>query len=86
MKTVVIVQARYSSTRFPGKILYKIGNKTLLEILLLRLKKSKLIDKIVVACSDNKKDSDIINICVKKKILRNNKFAVHSFVLSVCRQ
>ena len=60
MKTVVIIQARYSSTRFPGKILYKIGEKTLLEILLLRLKKSKLIDKIIVACSDNKKDSDII--------------------------
>ena len=67
MKTVVIIQARYSSTRFPGKILYKIGEKTLLEILLLRLKKSKLIDKIIVACSDNKKDNDIINICVKNK-------------------
>jgi glutamate-1-semialdehyde 2,1-aminomutase len=68
MKTIAIIQARYSSTRLPGKILNKIGNKTILEILFLRVKKSKLLDKIVVACSTNKKDQKIIDICRKNNI------------------
>ena len=56
-KIICIVQARYSSSRFPGKILKKINKKsTCLEFLINRLKKSKLISKIVVACSDNKND------------------------------
>ena len=37
----VIIQARYNSTRFPGKILKKINNLTLLEILIKRLLRSK---------------------------------------------
>ena len=54
----VIIQARYSSKRFEGKILKKIENKTILEILIKRLKKSK-IDNIIVACSNNIKDKKI---------------------------
>ena len=37
----VIIQARFNSTRFPGKVLSQIKNKTLLEILIKRLKQSK---------------------------------------------
>ena len=59
----VIIQARYSSKRFEGKILKKIENKTILEILIKRLKKSKKIDNIIVACSNNIKDKKIINLC-----------------------
>ena len=58
----VIIQARYSSKRFEGKILKKIENKTILEILIKRLKKSKKIDNIIVACSNNIKDKKIINL------------------------
>ena len=39
----VIIQARWSSSRLPGKVLKKIENKSLLEILIKRLKKSKKI-------------------------------------------
>jgi len=68
-KIICIVQARYSSTRFPGKILKKINNKlTVLEFLVNRLKESKLLSKIVVACSENEKDKKIIDLCKKKKI------------------
>ena len=35
----IIIQARYNSTRFPGKILTKINGKFLLEILIERLLK-----------------------------------------------
>ena len=65
---VAIIQARYKSSRFEGKILKKIGEKTILEILILRLKKSKLIDKIVVATSNEKIDIKIVKICQKNKI------------------
>ena len=67
-KIICIIQARYSSTRFPGKILKKINNtSTCLEFLITRLKKSKLISKIVIACSNNKMDKKIIDICKKMK-------------------
>ena len=68
-KIICIVQARYSSSRFPGKILKKINKKsTCLEFLINRLKKSKLISKIVVACSDNKNDIKILKICKSRNI------------------
>ena len=48
-KTIIIVQARLTSTRFPKKILKKIGNDTLIEILLKRLSLCKSVDQIVLA-------------------------------------
>ena len=61
-KTVLIVQARLTSIRFPNKILKKIGSQTLLEILLKRLKQSKLVDQIVLAIPSNKKNKIITKI------------------------
>ena len=58
---LVIIQARYDSTRFPGKILKKINGKSLLEILILRIKRSKLVDKIIIATTKEKNDDKIIN-------------------------
>lgn len=60
-----IIQARYNSTRFPGKVVKKINNKTILEILIKRLSRSKHVSNIIVACSKNKKDLAIVNICKK---------------------
>ena len=42
-KFVVILQARMGSTRLKGKILKRIKNKSILEILILRLKRSKKV-------------------------------------------
>ena len=64
----VIIQARYNSRRFEGKVLKKIGNKTILEILIERLKQSKLIDQIIVACPNSKNNKKIVNFCKQKKI------------------
>ena len=66
--SAIIVQARYESTRFPGKILSKINNKTVLELLLLRLKKSKFFKKIIIATTNDKKNIQIIKICQKLNI------------------
>ncbi len=65
---LAIIQARYNSTRFPGKILKKIKGYSLLEILISRLQKSKLIDKILVATTKEKEDSEIVELCKKMKV------------------
>ena len=67
-KVLAIIQARYDSTRFPGKILKKINNKSILEIIIKRLSMSENISKIIVACSNNKNDIKVINLCKKLKI------------------
>jgi glutamate-1-semialdehyde aminotransferase/spore coat polysaccharide biosynthesis protein SpsF (cytidylyltransferase family) len=64
-KVLAIIQARYNSTRFPGKVVKKINNKTILEILIKRLSRSKHISKIIVACSNNRNDKAIVTICRK---------------------
>ena len=56
MKIVAIVQARMGSTRLPGKVLQKICGKSVIDILLQRLKKSRLIDEICVATTENPED------------------------------
>ena len=40
MEVLAIVQARTNSSRLPGKILKKINNNTIIEILLKRLSKN----------------------------------------------
>ena len=53
MKTVIIVQARMSSTRLPGKVLKKVLGKTLLEYQIERLRAVQLADDIVIATTIN---------------------------------
>ena len=45
----VIVQARLTSTRLPKKILRKLGNISVLDHVLLRVKRSKYFNNVVVA-------------------------------------
>lgn len=49
-KCVAVVQARLSSKRLPKKILAKIGEKTMLEQIVRRVKAARTIDSVVVAC------------------------------------
>ena len=66
-KIIAIVQARLTSSRFPNKIIEKIDNKTLINILIDRLKKSSFIGNIVLAIPKNKKN-EILNKVLKKDI------------------
>ncbi len=59
IKTILITQARTSSTRLPRKILMEINNTPLLKIHLDRLSEAKNVDNIIVATTDNA-DDDII--------------------------
>lgn len=62
-RVAAIVQARMSSTRLPGKVLKTVGEKTVLEILLRRLEKSKTIQQVVVATSTHPSDDAIQKEC-----------------------
>ena len=67
-KFVVILQARMGSTRLKGKILKRINNKSILEILILRLKRSKKVSNIVVATTKQKQDDKIVDFCKNNNI------------------
>jgi len=67
LNIIAIIQARLSSARLPGKVLKKINKKTTLEIIYLRLKKSKLLDDIIFAIPNNKKEKNLKNFLKKKK-------------------
>lgn len=64
MKTVIIVQARMTSTRLPGKVLKKVLDKPLLEYQIERLKQVKLADEIVIATTINSTDLPIIELAI----------------------
>lgn len=63
MKTVIIVQARMTSTRLPGKVLKRVLDKSLLEYQIERLRRVKLADEIVIATTTNSTDLPIIELC-----------------------
>lgn len=63
MKSInLIIQSRTSSTRLPGKVLMKLGDITLLELVIQRVKKATKIDKIIIATSLDKSDDEIESI------------------------
>lgn len=63
-----IIQARMGSTRLPGKVLKNIGEKPLLLHMIERVRKSKKLDKIIVATSVLEKDNVIEDFCKENNI------------------
>ncbi len=71
MKNVVaIIQARMGSTRLPGKVLLDIEGKPMLWHVVNRLKKSRLIDKIVIATTVSERDLLILRFAEENGIDR----------------
>jgi len=68
MKVLAITQARYGSSRLPAKILKEVNGKTLLEIHLERILKSKLISKLKVATTIEDGADIIVGIASKLKV------------------
>ena len=53
MKTVIVIPARWQSTRLPGKPLMHIGNKTMIQHTWEKAKES-LADDVIIATDDQK--------------------------------
>lgn len=62
MKILALTQARFGSSRFPGKILRKIDDHTLLEIHLTRLLQSKKVTQVMVATTIEEEANAIVKI------------------------
>ena len=59
----ISIEARMESTRLPGKTLKLINGKPALEIMVNRVKQTKLANKIIISTTIKKKDDQIINWC-----------------------
>src|SRR6185295_7583993 len=68
MKIIAITQARFGSSRLPGKILKEIKGKSLLQIHLERAQRSKLIDRLIVATTEEPESEVIFSIADKLKL------------------
>jgi len=67
-KIVAIIQARMGSTRFPGKVMVRVGRLTLLEVLIKRLHGAKSLAEILVATTTSKEDDKLAALLRARKI------------------
>lgn len=63
MKKAIIIQARMTSTRLPGKVMREVLGKPLLQIQLERLVHAGNVDEIIVATTTNDTDRPIVELC-----------------------
>lgn len=63
MKNLCVIQARMSSTRFPGKVLLDLSGKSVLERVIERVSASRLISEVVVATGIGNENLPIVNLC-----------------------
>lgn len=65
---VAILQARYNSSRLPGKVLLPFGEKPMLLQQILRVQRCQKIDHLVVATSTLPTDDEIAQLCLENQI------------------
>jgi len=67
-KVVLIIQARMSSTRLPGKSMMPLADKPLVYRMVERLKNCKKIDEIVIATSDQPEDKVLLELAKELQV------------------
>lgn len=68
MNVGIVLLARMSSTRLPGKVLMDLCGKPILAHIVNRLKKVKQVSTILVATTTNPADDAIVEFCKKNNI------------------
>jgi spore coat polysaccharide biosynthesis protein SpsF len=56
-KIAIVIAARMGSTRLPGKCLLELGDRSILEQLILRMQRSTHADNIILATTDREEDT-----------------------------
>lgn len=67
-KTGIIIQARMTSTRLPGKVMMKVMGRPLLDYQLERIRRVRNADLFVVATTNNRTDDIISEYCKKNEV------------------
>ena len=62
MRRVIVVQARMTSTRLPGKVLEDVAGRPMLAQQLRRLAGCRLADELVVATTVNATDDEVVAV------------------------
>jgi len=62
MRRVIVIQARMTSTRLPGKVLMELGGRTVIEQQLARLQRCERVDEIVWAVTTNADDDPLVEL------------------------
>lgn len=65
MKIIAVTQARFSSSRLPGKVLLPLGKESALGLHLKRIRRSKKINDFIVATTEEKESSEIEKIALE---------------------
>lgn len=68
MTVTCSIQARLGSTRLPGKVLYSLGEKRVLEWVVERGRMSEVIDTTAVAVGDAPENDAIVEFCRRERI------------------
>ena len=67
-KTDIIVEVRTTSNRLPGKVIKKIIDRPVIELMIERLKRINNIQDIIIATTLNSDDDIIVNISKENKV------------------
>lgn len=65
---IAVIQARMGSSRLPGKVLRMLGETTILDSVVQRLKESGSVERIVVATTTSALDESIFAHCMSQRI------------------
>ncbi|MBI3601351.1 MAG: glycosyltransferase family protein [Candidatus Omnitrophica bacterium] len=86
-KFVASIEARVGSTRLPAKVLREIMGRSMLELMIERVKKARRIDEIIVATSVNPKDDVLEQLALRMgvKCYRGSEEDVLSRVLEAVK-
>lgn len=68
MKIGIIIQARMSSTRLPGKVLKKLAGREMLWHVVQRCRQAKKADTVIVATSTDASDDQIQEFCEREQV------------------
>ncbi|MFU8773188.1 MAG: cytidylyltransferase domain-containing protein [Anaerolineales bacterium] len=65
-RNAAIIQARYSASRLPGKVMADIGGEPMLVRVVERTRRAKSIDKVVVATTTHPADDVVEKLCLDR--------------------
>ena len=68
MVIAAIVQARMKGTRLPDKVLLPLGGKPMLQHVVDRLGRCRLVDTVVVATTDDGSETPIVKLCERLSV------------------